>query len=405
MKEKLSSNIKSYLTANFLLSFSAGVFSMYVGIFLKESGYTEDFVGNMLSVHTLSTALFSLVGAFLIGQIGSKKSFMLGSIAVFLGFALMGNTVNPYLLIFAGILSGLGFSMKSTGEAMFLSENSSASQRVLVFSINFTVMNAGFTSANFFGGLLANYLSIKIPYIEAILAVIALGGAFAIVSFIPILTIKQNQITKRRNLGQYLVGYKNILANRSALDFLIFNAVIGMGAGMVVPFFSIYLKYALDIQDAVVGGILSFSQFGCVLGGMLIPLMAKKLGEHKSVVVFQLFSIPFLISIAFPQGIMFVAISFFMRSSLMNMGTPIIQNLGMNLVHPLDRANLSSLMSLSSNLTRAIGIAIGGYIMHRYDYNTPYYFTVALYLVATVLFIKLYQSEFLKKSPCPDKVT
>ena len=228
MKEKLSSNIKSYLTANFLLSFSAGVFSMYVGIFLKESGYTEDFVGNMLSVHTLSTALFSLVGAFLIGQIGSKKSFMLGSLAVFLGFALMGNTVNPYLLIFAGILSGLGFSMKSTGEAMFLSENSSASQRVLVFSINFTVMNAGFTSANFFGGLLANYLSIKIPYIEAILAVIALGGAFAIVSFIPILTIKQNQITKRRNLGQYLVGYKNILANRSALDFLIFNAVIGM---------------------------------------------------------------------------------------------------------------------------------------------------------------------------------
>ena len=104
MKEKLSSNIKSYLTANFLLSFSAGVFSMYVGIFLKESGYAEDFVGNMLSVHTLSTALFSLVGAFLIGQIGSKKSFMLGSLAVFLGFALMGNTVNPYLLIFAGIL-------------------------------------------------------------------------------------------------------------------------------------------------------------------------------------------------------------------------------------------------------------------------------------------------------------
>ena len=89
----------------------------------------------------------------------------------------------------------------------------------------------------------------------------------------------------------------------------------------------------------------------------------------------------------------------------MNMGTPIIQNLGMNLVHPLDRANLSSLMSLSSNLTRAIGIAIGGYIMHRYDYNTPYYFTVALYLVATVLFIKLYQSEFIKKSPCPDKAT
>ncbi len=396
MKKKLSRNIKSYLTANFLLSFSAGIFTMYVGIFLKENGYTKEFIGKMLSIHTLSTALFSLLGAFLIGQIGNKKSFMLGSFAVFLGFTLMGNTVNEYLLICAGILSGLGFAMKSTGEAMFLSENSLVDQRVLVFSLNFTIMNAGFMSANFFGGILVKYLSIRLPYIQAILGIIALAGAFAIISFIPILTIKQNAITKRRNLGQYLVGYKNILSNHKAVEFLMFNAVIGMGAGMVVPFFSIYLKYALDIQDALVGGILSFSQFGCVLGGMLIPIMAKKLGEHKMVVVCQLLSIPFLISIAFPQGIMFIAISFFMRSSLMNMGNPIIQNLGMNLVHPLDRANLSSLMSLSSNLTRAVGIAIGGYIMHRYDYNTPYYFTVALYLLATVLFIKLYRSEFVK---------
>lgn len=396
MKEKLSRNIKSYLTANFLLSFSAGIFNMYVGIFLKESGYAESFVGNMLSLHTLSIALFSLAGAFLIGRIGSKKSFMIGSIAVFLGFGIMINTKNPYMLMLAGMLSGLGFSVKSTGEAMFLTENSSMSQRVFVFSFNFAVMNAGFTSANFVGGFLANSLSEKIPYIEAILMVIALGGALAAVSFMPIFTIKQNQITKRRTVAQYFIGYRNILKNKKAVSFLIFNSVVGMGAGMIVPFFSIYLKYALNIKDAAVGGILSFAQFGCVLGGLFIPFMVTKLGEHRSVVVCQLFSIPFLISIAFPQGLMLVAVSFFIRSSLMNMGNPIIQNLGMNLVHPLDRAHLSSLMSLSNNFTRAIGIAIGGYVMHKYSYNTPYYFTVTIYLIATALFVRLYRSEFFK---------
>ncbi len=396
MKEKLSGNIKSYLTANFLLSFSAGIFNMYVGIFLKESGYAEDFVGNMLSVHTLSIALFSLVGAFLIGQIGSKKSFMIGSAAVVLGFGIMVNTGNPHLLIFAGILTGLGFSMKSTGEAMFLSENSPVSQRVLVFSLNFAMMNAGFSGANFIGGLLANHLSEKVQYIEAILAVIALGGALALASFMPIFTINQSRITRRRSIAEYVIGYKNILKNKKAVDFLIFNSAVGMGAGMIVPFFSIYLKYALDIQDAVVGGILSFAQFGCVLGGLFIPFMVGKLGEHKSVVVCQVLSIPFLISIAFPQGLVIVAISFFIRSSLMNMGNPLIQNLGMNLVHPLDRAHLSSLMSLSNNFTRAIGISIGGYIMYKYDYSTPYYFTVTIYIIATVLFVRLYQREFFK---------
>lgn len=170
-----------------------------------------------------------------------------------------------------------------------------------------------------------------------------------------------------------------------------------MGAGMVVPFFSVYLKYSLQIDDARVGSIMAFAQFGCVIGGLLIPLIARKLGVHRAVVACQLLSIPFLLSIAFPTGIGVVALSFFMRSSLMNMVNPLIQNLGMEMVHPLDRANLSGLMTLFGNITRGLGIAAGGYLMKNISYNAPYYFTVFFYLCSTALFIRMFKDQFLTK--------
>ncbi|MCB5942970.1 MFS transporter, partial [bacterium 210820-DFI.6.52] len=75
-----------------------------------------------------------------------------------------------------------------------------------------------------------------------------------------------------------------------------YQFLIGIGAGIIVPFFSVYLKYSMDIGDNIVGTILSKSQFGCIIGGMIIPFMSNKVGKVKSVIICQLLSIPFLLS-------------------------------------------------------------------------------------------------------------
>lgn len=396
--KKLGKNINLYLTANLLISFAYGIFMMFAAIYLKEIGYGENFVGKMLSTHTMSTAVFSVFGAYLIGRIGKKKSILVGIAGLFLGMVLMVNVDSSYLIIMMGILSGFGFALKNTVEAMFLTENATPGNRVLAFSMNFTAMNLGLTTSNLMGGFISDFLSSYIGTVRALSLVLTVGGFIVLISAIPILMLSEHKIIHRRTVSQYLLGYKNILFNsKEAALFLGFNGTIGMGAGLVVPFFSVYLKYSLEVDDSVVGSILSFSQFGCVLGGLLIPFLVKKIGPHRSIVLCQLLSIPFLISIAFPQGILLIAISFFMRSSLMNMAFPLIQNIGMEMVHPLDRANLSSLMSLSGNLTRAIGISIGGFIMENYSYNVPYYFTVGLYLIATLMFISMFKFEVFRK--------
>lgn len=399
MNLKINKNAFLYILFNLLSSFNSGIFNTYVGIYLKERQFNETFVGYVLSVNIFSLAIFSLIGAYVIGKIGRKKNFALSAISMAVGMVLLVTTNIEALIIFSGALIGFGLSLKTTGESMYLSENSGPTERVFIFSMNFTAFNLGWMAANFFGGQLSNALKKIMPYNSALLVVLLVGALLSALSMIPVLFMVENRRGNPRGLRECFIGYKNILMEeKKAIYFLLFNAIVGLGAGMVVPFFSVYLKYALKIDDAAVGAIMAFAQFGCVLGGLLIPFIANKLGVHKSIFICQLLSVPFLLSIAFPQGVGIVAVSFFIRSSLMNMANPLIQNLGMEMVHPLDRANLSGLMTLSNNLTRALGIFIGGYIMKNISYNVPYYFTVFFYLCSLIVFVGMYRDVFFKKN-------
>ncbi|MGL5098462.1 MAG: MFS transporter, partial [Fusobacteriaceae bacterium] len=103
-------------------------------------------------------------------------------------------------------------------------------------------------------------------------------------------------------------------------------------------------------------------------------------------------------SIAFPTGLTIVAISFLIRSTLMNLNQPLIQNISMEIVDDELRPLMSSLSQMSAYLTRALSVLLAGYIMENFSYNTPYYFTVILYLISTYLFYKYFYSLNKKES-------
>ena len=69
----------------------------------------------------------------------------------------------------------------------------------------------------------------------------------------------------------------------------------------------------------------------------------------------------------------------------MNMANPIIESLAMDLVDARNRTIMSSIFMLTNHLFRAVGTSAGGYIMQNISYNTPYYFTIVLYLFGTIL--------------------
>lgn len=391
-KKFFSRNITSFFIISFLLFFVYSIYYMLISIYFKQLGFSESFVGNLYSAQTLASALASPFSAFLISKFGIKRSLNLGSILIFL--SILGHLyfINTFLLILMAILCGFAFSIHMTGEAMFLTANSTNDSSVKVFSYNFAIKNSGMMLANIAGGYLCVFFSNFFKPFLCTKYSIFLSIFFSLLSMIFIYRLDDLKFENCSNLKSTLISYKSLF-KKSILLLMFYNSIIGFGAGMVVPFFSIYLKYAVYLSDALVGKILSFSQLGCVLGGFFMPILTKKLGKVNSVVFCQILSIPFLISIAFTNGWIFlIYTSFFARSALMNMSTPIIQNLSMDMVNIENASNLSSLLALSSNFSRAFGIFLGGYLMDFFNYNTPYYFTVVLYLFGTLLFKYLYSN-------------
>lgn len=154
----------------------------------------------------------------------------------------------------------------------------------------------------------------------------------------------------------------------------------------------------LSTTESIVGLILSFAQLGTVFGGLSVPFLSRKIGNHRTIVATQLLSIPLLIAIGFPQGIFIVAIAFFLRSSLMNMSQPLIRNISMDIAKEHHRPLMSAMRAMVNNLMRALGIFLGGSIMENFTYNTPYIFTIIFYIIGTYIFFKLFKEKILPKT-------
>ena len=76
----------------------------------------------------------------------------------------------------------------------------------------------------------------------------------------------------------------------------------------------------------------------------------------------------------------------------MNMASPIIGSLAMEIVDDQTRTYMSSMVSLTNNLFRSIGIYIGGILMFNFSYNTPYYFTISCYLIGTIILYNTFKN-------------
>ncbi|MGL5098455.1 MAG: MFS transporter, partial [Fusobacteriaceae bacterium] len=314
---KYNKNIKNSFLVNFISTFvMQGIFLVFIGIYTKSLGYGEGDVGKILAINNLSVAVGSLLMAYIMMRYSRKTSLIFGFLSMSVGmygisfFSSMGA-----LMLFSGV-TGMGFGFPLAAMGVLLTENSTPEERVDIFSTNFILQSLGAVFGSYSGGKISSLLALTlgeskaIPILFFVCATLLLGAIFPIQKLEEKNEIKEK---KRKKIHHSLAA----LMKGKPLGYLIYNTVIGFGAGLVVPFFSVYLKFALNIDDSWVGNIMALSQVGLVMGGLLVPYVSRKLGKVKTVIVCQLLSIPFLVSIAFPTGLTIVAISFLIRSTLM----------------------------------------------------------------------------------------
>jgi MFS family permease len=392
-------NIKRYMSILFFATILAAAYNIIFGIYLKNIGFTEDIVGQILSLKTFGIALGAVPVALLAQRFNKRRTLMIGlSIMVVSSFVLL-NIKTLFIMQIFSLTFGIGHATTMILQGPIIYENTKEEHRVMAFSMAFVFQNLAFVFGSFVLGHISQYLSAIYGPSQGNLMV--LNGATLLLPIGILIATRlkgTSMTTSNRDLPmlhdfvEVFKGYAGLLKGRT-LKYLTQVALVGLGAGMIVPFFSIYLKFTLDVSDGVVGNIMAISQVGTIIGGLIVPPLAKRIGTVKTIIFCQLLSIPFLISISFPQGIIIVTISFFFRSSLMNMASPLFRSIAMEITTDKTRTHMSGMISFTNNLFRSLGIFIGGYIMYKFTYNTPYYLTIICYIIGTFIIYRYFLKD------------
>ncbi len=218
-----------------------------------------------------------------------------------------------------------------------------------------------------------------------------LGIVASILALIPFSMVKANPPSaEERNISFNMKQIKS----RGGFYFkiTIANFIVGLGAGLIIPFLNLYFRDRFSQPPDRITFFYFLAHLVMLIGIMIGPIMAKKIGLVRAVVTAQLSSIPFMLILSYSDFLPLVLLAFVLRAGLMNIGVPIITNLAMELSEKSEQGLVSALLIVAWTSALMISSAFGGVLIEHYGYTVTINITIVIYLLSTLIFYSLFKN-------------
>jgi MFS family permease len=387
---RFSPNARLYLLSIIVTGLSSSIYMLIFNLYVNSSGYPRSFLGELQSMPNLIALLCALPAGVLVDYIGRKPALILANAGQ--TAALLGIVVAPAAgwLRLSMIGFGLSQSLWMVSSAPFMMENSTEKERDTLFSANFGLQ----TLVGFFGTLVGGYLptwwggilGVGVESPPAYAATLGVTVALSALALIPVLWIREGPRPSGARVRS-VWPWRNIQDKGLVARIFVPNIVISMGAAILIPYMNLFFKETFGIKDTVLGPVFAVSSVITGPATLAAPLLARRWGRIRALVITQLVSIPFLLSIGF-SGVFWVsAIAFWVRAALMNMSNPLYNAFAMEQVADRERATVSGLMGMSWNIGWTIGPFVSGYMQAspNIGFKPIFAITCTLYVVAALL--------------------
>ena len=398
-KKKISSfnrNVKMFMLANILIQIGMGVFMVMYNLYIKELGFPETLNGKIISVTSLASALMLVPAGFLSDRLGRKRIIIVGAIVAAGTLFYRSIVTGEQSLIYAAFFTGLFMALVQVSGVPFLAENTSAKERMHLFSIHFSLMTIASVIGSFGGGVLADALHIlgNISTVDSIKYVLIIGAIIFTLGLFPLFQLKPAHVDKDINLKVEELdtnlpnGFSKNL--KVILLFGFANLLIGIGSGLVIPYLNLYFSNRFGASNTYIGLILSLGSAMTAVAMLLGPALVKRVGKVKALVTFQLLSIPFLLITGYTNSLLIASIAFLLRQALMNAGNPIQSAIAMDLVQDKYKGLANSVNQMVFNVgwasTGAISTGIVMSFGFYWGYAYTFSITAVLYIIASTYF-------------------
>lgn len=402
-----SRNARLYLLASTLQGLGGGIWGVifYLYLNLDEIGFQPNFVSNMFTASALATGFVALPAGLLCERIGTRKAIIISQAASLLSF-IQVSTLQASILLLTSLSSGLISTLGGVAGAPFMMRNSREEERTYLFSLNWTIGTITAVVGNFTGGFMPDVFNSALGLPTGARIGSALGYRITLsialtlilIGSVPFLLIKEDKTMRKQRIGT-LLSLKNIQHPFTIVKFMIPTAMIGFGAGFIVPLFSLFFKLKLGATSGEIGTIFALGSITLALGTFLAPTVANRLGKVKAVVTCQYLSMPFIMGMTLAPNLPSASFAYLVRGALMNMAGPINTTFEMEMVSETERATTSGLMIMADNVPRAVTASISGSLMTGNDFFTPFVFTTLTYFSASSLFYMFFRkAEKIKKA-------
>ncbi len=372
---------KLFLAGEFLAGIGQGTIWVLRNLYLKELGYHEGFIGQTLSVSVLGMGLVAVPLSFFMDR-GPLKGYLIAG-ALALGAGIAGTALWPSELpvLAWGFVAGAGTGLLSVGSVPFYMRHSTPAERPFLFGAGTALSPASGLVGTGLVWALAHAWGDRAPGMQKMMllsaAIAALGAAVFVV-------IRENRAPER-------TGDRLEIDRRTAFRLGLPLAVIGLGAGLTIPFINLYFEKRFGYGAKDVSAVFSVGQVFTFVGFLAAPLLARRFGGVRTVVACQALSIPFFLAMAFTGSPALAVGAFLARHALMNMAGPVNAQFAMEVVPAHHRALTNGLREIAWNGTFLLGTSAGGWIIENArllgdGYTLTMLCTIALYLAGSAIF-------------------
>lgn len=358
----------------------SAVTNVLLGLYFVEAGFDEAFIGGTIAARTFALAAAGLFVGSLTGLVGRRNTAVAGIVLSALGYIGQVLTGIPELVYAFSVLNGAGYAMIYINESPFVAQYANSGREVEAFSFCF----AASMGATVLGSCLAGTVQ-SLFAADSLRKAVLLFSALSLAAALPMLRLKNVRSRSGNGWCNFVYGLGLVRDRKNALTVL-FNFVLGFGAGLIVPFMNVFLRYKLGSDSQQIGNIMGFAEIATVVGVVAVSWLARRFRKEKILVVSQLASLPFILCIAFSENVALTMLATFIRNALMNMCMPVMSAVYMEGVDDDDRPALSGLINAANNAGRTLSALVAGWLIVSMGYEATYVLAAVCYLAAALLF-------------------
>ena len=400
--KQFTRNAKLVLLHSALAGFAFGVFRFLFNFYVLSLGnsYDEAFIGTLQTAASFATIIMALPAAYFAERYSQRRIMVITGLTS--GISMLGMVVFPFTfsLITFRMIAAISMSMRQVAVAPFLMRNTTSDERQWVFSFNFGMITLASFLGNLLGGILPTWLGnlFGAGPTDTLSYQLSLGSMMlvTILSVGPLTMIRMPPRDKNRVIE--LPWVQLWQHGRKLAKYLLPQVIIGLGAGLMMPFMNIYFRTVYKKPDPVIAIVFAIGGLAMGVAQFLGPPLAEKYGKINAVILTQALSVPFLLTLGIGAYLvtgeianatvwfLIAGVAYIFRLALMNLSNPIYQTFVLEHVPEKTQALTMSLSSLSfqfgwfimPQLSGWLQVTLGGFGF------VPVFFMVAFFYVLAI---------------------